>query len=262
MISMPEKLATELTPQLLDLADSIAADTWRNIEMLLEDEETDEATRALVRWSAALGTLALEVFESLVLLLRERKYRAAFMLARPLIDAHVRLRYYIVQARDVGRVPAKMEALRDWENDDRDLVGALDLYEPDEWADEEQQRIIDGFGGEGAAPRRAAFLSMCDFLEKTEEKENEYRWARAAWLAEGVLLRGERAIVGDLVDAGPPLVVHRASPKATGRAILFEAIWYVLDMMDSFGMVRGWAFGAVKARQDAIRLYLATKPPE
>jgi hypothetical protein len=33
-------------------------------------------------------------------------------------------------------------------------------------------------------------------------------------------------------------------------------------VMDSFGMVRGWAFGAVKARQDAIRLYLATKPPE
>lgn len=258
---MPETLATDLSPDLLALADSIASDSWRNIEMLLEEEETDEATRSLVRWSAALGTLALEVFESLVVLLRERKYRAAFMLARPLIDAHVRLRYYIIQARDVDKVPAKMDAVRDWNDDDGDLAGTLALYEPDEWADEEQQRIIDAFGNEEPS-RRRAFLSMCDFLEKTEEKENEYRWARAAWLAEGALVRGERAVMGDLIDPGPPLAVHRASPKATGRAILFEAIWYVLDMMDSFGMVRGWAFGAVKARQDAIRLYLATKPPE
>jgi hypothetical protein len=258
---MPEKLATDLSPEMFALADSIAADTWRNIEMLLEEGDADEATRALVRWSAALGTLALEVFESLVVLLRERKFRAAFMLARPLIDAHVRLRYYIVQAHDVQKVPAKMDAVRDWDGDDRDLVGSLALYEPDEWADEEQQRIIDAFGGEEPS-RRREFLSMCDFLEKTEEKENEYRWARAAWLAEGALLRGERAVLGDLIEAGPPLAVHRASPKATGRAILFESIWYVLDLMDSFGMVRGWAFGAVKARQDAIRLYLATKPPE
>ncbi len=258
---MPEALATELTPQLFELADSVASDTWRNIEMLLEDEVDDEATRALVRWSAALGTFALEVFESLVVLLRERKYRAAFMLARPLIDAHVQLRYYIIQARDVAKVPAQMEAVHDWNANERDLVGTLAFYEPDEWADEEQQKIIDTFGGE-ESPRRRTILTMCDFLEKHEEKENEYRWARAAWLAEGALVRADRAVAGDLVDVGPPLAVHRASPKATGRAILFEAIWYVLDMMDSFGMVRGWAFGAVKARQDAIRLYLATKPPE
>jgi len=258
---MPEKLATELTPQLLELADAVAADTWRNIELLLEDEVSDDATRALVRWSAALGVLALDVFEALVVLLRERKHRPAFMLARTLIDAHVRLRYYIIQAREVGRVPAEMEAVRDWDAADRDLVEALDLYEPDEWADEEQQRIIEAFGGDEPS-RRPAFLAMCDYLEQKEEKENEYRWARAAWLAEGALIRGDRAVAGDLVDAGPPLAVHRASPKATARPILFEAIWYVLDVMDSIGMVRGWAFGAVKARQDAIRLYLATKPPE
>jgi hypothetical protein len=257
---MPEKVSAELTPQLLELADAVAADTWRNIEMLLEDEVQDEATRALTRWAAALGVLALDVYESLVVLLREGKHRAAFMLARTLIDAHVRLRYYVVQARAVEMKPDEMDAVRDWAAE-RDLTGALRLYEPDEWADEEQQRIIELFGGDEPA-RRRAFLEMCDYLEKTEEKENEYRWARAAWLAEGALVRGDRAVAGDLIDAGPPLAVHRSSPTATGRALLFEATWYLLDVMDSIGMVRGWAFGAVKARQDAVRLYLATKPPE
>ena len=260
MISMPEKLSAALTPQLVELADAVAVDTWRNIELLLEDEVKDDATRALTRWSAALTVLALDVYESLVVLLREGRHRAAFVLARTLIDAHVRLRYYIVQARAVGMAPAQMHAVRDWDAD-RDLVGAMRLYEPDEWADEEQQRIIDAFAAEEPS-RRRAFLEMCDYLERTEEKENEYRWARAACLAEGALGRGDRAVAGDLVDPGPPLAVHRESPTATARALLFESTWYLLDVMDSIGMVRGWAFGAVKARQDAIRLYLSTKPPE
>src|SRR5581483_12160295 len=101
-------------------------------EMLLEDDVSDDATRALTRWAAALSVLALDVYESLVVLLREGKHRAAFMLARTLIDAHVRLRYYVVQARAVGMAPGKMDAVRDWAAD-RDLTGALRLYEPDEW---------------------------------------------------------------------------------------------------------------------------------
>lgn len=248
---------SELDPQLAESANNLGADTWRNIELLLEDEPGDEAQQSLVRWSAYLSTLALEVFEAIVVLLGAGKTRAAFMLARTLIDYHVRLRYYVVQARDVERDPEKMAAVRDWNA--AELEPELPLYEPDEWPDESMQRIFDTLGVEGT-PRKRAFLEMCAFLEEKENKENEYRWAQAAWLVEGTLLHGDRSVAADVL-AGPDRV-HRASPTATPRSLLFEAMWYVLDMVDTIGMIRGWAFGAVKARQDAIKLYLATKPEE
>jgi hypothetical protein len=254
-------VAGELTPPLRELGEALVADAWRNVELLLEDEVTDESQRVLVRWSAYLGVLALDVFDAIVVLLREDKLRAAYMMARTLIDLHVRLRYYIVQSRTVGGATADMHAARDWSVTGRDLTGEIDPYEPDEWDDAAQQRIVDVLGAD-EMPRKRAFLEMCEFLEHQEEKENEYRWARAAWLMEGALVRGDRALAGDVVGTGAKVTVHRTSPTATARSIFFEAVWYVLDIMDSFGMVRGWAFGAVKARQDAIRLYLATKPEE
>jgi hypothetical protein len=258
---MPETLAPsgELTPALRELGDALVADAWRNVELLLEDDIADDTQRALVRWSAYLGVLALDVFDAIVVLLREQKLRAAYMLARSLIDYHVRLRYYIVQSRAAGG--GEIHALRDWTASERGLAGEIDPYEPDEWADDAQERIVTVLGAE-ETPRKRAFLEMCEYLEKQEDKENEYRWARAAWLMEGALVRGDRALAGDVVGDGIDVSVHRSSPTATARSIFFESVWYVLDIMDSFGMVRGWAFGAVKARQDAIKLYLATKPEE
>jgi hypothetical protein len=247
----------ELDPKLAQSAGNLSSDTWRNIELLLEDEAGDPAQASLVRWAAYVSTLALEVFDAIVVLLNAGKTRAAFILARSLIDYHVRLRYYVVQAREVEHVPEKMAAVRDWSS--TELESTLPLYEPDEWPDEGMQRIFDTLGAD-SPPRKRAFIDMCAYLEEHEKKENEYRWAQAAWLVEGTLARGERAVAADVLNGAS--AVHRESPTATSRSVLFEAMWYVLDIVDTIGMIRGWAFGAVKARQDAIKLYLATKPEE
>jgi hypothetical protein len=231
-----------LTPPMRRLAEGVLADLGRNLEMLAAEPAPDAAHAALARWAAHLGGLAADVFEALVVLLDAGKTRAAYVLSRALIDQHVRLRYYVVQAREAAYAAGAVDAVRDW--DGPRIDDSVSLYEPDEWSDEEQQRIGDAFG---AAPPHAEQLRVwCAYLEEHEKNENAYRWARAAWLVEEALGRGDPAFAGDGAGDAP--------------TIFFDALWYVLDLMDSVGMIYGWAYGAVKNRQDAIKLYLTVKP--
>lgn len=240
---MLDVIETELTAEMRALAAALVADLERNLEMLAAQDESDPARTALASWAAYLGGLAAETFAGVVALLAAGKPRAGYMLARALIDQHVRLRYYIVQAREVAHAPAAMDAIRDWDARSGD-ASAIALYEPDEWSDEEQETIATTFGA--ARPHAEQLRAWCDYLEEHEKKENEYRWAQSAWLVESALLRGDRAFAG---DAAPQL-----------PTVFFDAVWYLLDLMDSVGLVYGWAYGAVKNRQDAIKLYLKVKP--
>lgn len=244
----------EMTPATVALARALVADFERNLAFLCDETAAAAgAPGAQFRWSLALGTLALDAFESVVALLEAGKTRAAYMLLRPLVEYHVRLRRY---AKDAALAQADWEARAD-------LGAVANLFEPDEW-DDDAQAAIDAALLERESAHAGAFRAACEQLEELEKKENEYRWARSAWLVEGAFQRGERAVADDLVtiaEDGVPQI-HRASRAASARTIFFEAVWYLLDVMDSFGLVRGWVYGAVKARQDAVKLYLAGKPKE
>jgi hypothetical protein len=261
----------DMTPDLMAFADGLVADFAQNLEYLAaEAPPAGSPEHARFGWSLALGTLALDTFESLVTLLAAGKTRAAYMLVRPLIATRVRLRAYV---KDGER------ALADWNARELSLAGVTSLFEPDEWDDEGHASIEAAFAHR-EVENAADFAADCAFLSEVEKREGElrwaraavlpedvdasaveYGWARAAWLVSGAFARGDRAIVSDLVslDAAGHVSYTRNSTQADTRAIFFESVWYLLDVMDSFGMVRSWVYGAVKQRQDAIELYLAGK---
>jgi len=61
----------------------------------------DDFETYLVAWAIVLGVLAVDSFRAILTLLRDNQVRASYMLSRTLIDYHVRLRYYVKDARPI-----------------------------------------------------------------------------------------------------------------------------------------------------------------
>ena len=215
---------------LFAFADGVLADVRTNLALLAE-----EAPAGDERWGDAvqLGRLAAETFEAIVTLLRADQVRPAYVLIRTLIELRVRLSHRVRLGEGDGTPFV--------------LPPGAGAYEPDEWDDDARTAIEEALEPREAA-HAAAFTAMCAALERAEANDHDYRWARSTRLITSALGRGEPA----LLAAGP----------APARLLVFEALWYVLDVMDAFALVRGWAYGAVSSRNETTRRYLALKPPE
>jgi hypothetical protein len=62
-----------LPPHILDFCERLASTFWENIELLHRDSGYDELTASLYDWAIVHGVLALDVFESVCVLLNIKK---------------------------------------------------------------------------------------------------------------------------------------------------------------------------------------------
>jgi hypothetical protein len=100
----------------------------RSINHVISNLPTDDFDDYLSNWAVSLGVLAHDVLRSCIALLKLTHVRAAYMLQRPLLDYHLRLRYYIIQSkgprkkwlnkgrRNIKNYLAQCHAYQDWKN--------------------------------------------------------------------------------------------------------------------------------------------------
>jgi len=263
-------------------AGEVADALWENIGLLRDNPQGDRLQRYLFLWALYLSLATLDVFESVVILLRARRIRAANMLSRALSDYDVRLRYYIVQGQsplqgfkrnpqvELRHFVDQTYAARDWENAENKLVSNMSKYEPDAWPEEARASLLAAV----TAPQPThgqRFTIMCDFL-KTHEADalhllpfcrdglsSRYQNAKAVWAMQSAYLHGDQAARTDFVedeDAESGPTIHRKAPGDFSRTILFTSINNALEVMHSIGLVRGWALSVEKLRHRAGELWL------
>jgi hypothetical protein len=221
--------------------------------------------RSIIRgWAIVLGVLALDVFQSIVLLLDNEKRRGASMLARALVDYDVRLRYYIVQALpaiegfrknstiDVKHILDQMHAVEDWNNADASLLlGVVNGYD-DEFISEKAKKGLEDLISRNENRLGRDFSSMHRFLLENEKRIRgvmphaagslllEYRNMKPNWHMQSAFLHGDQAILTDVThydDRGRDTPILWTSPIDGNRTIAFTAITHVIRILRSFSMI-------------------------
>jgi hypothetical protein len=256
---------------------------WENVELLKSDTGYDNLNAYLYLWAIYLGVMALESFEGMMALLRAGKPRAANMLSRTLIDYNVRLRYYVIQALaslDASQLDLTLQreevlkrfhAARDWENAGPKLASILTRYAPEDWPDENRDALLMS-QAEQARTYQQRFSDMRAFLFKNEadvrellpwlreDVEKRCKNAEVVWLVQSAFIHGDQAASTDVVatkEGKNSFDVHRSQSYDSRKVIFFTAANHVLDIMDSFGLIRGWALSVVKLRDDLAMLWFS-----
>lgn len=236
-----------------------------NIEILARRTNADETERHLVAWAIVLGVLALETFEAIVVLIRADKLRAAFMLGRALMEYHVRLRYYILQAKPVierhkikpyseARLCKKIHAIRDYKNADAKVANVLHKHRLGYLSDSERAEILKQVA-KSETLYEQQFKLMGDVVAKDDPDVWEVGYGE--FKMQSAFLHGDQAVISDVFgdENATERVVHLKSPAITALLLLAENAWFFTRMMSSFGLVHGWAYGAVYARQKGKELF-------
>jgi hypothetical protein len=277
----PTEVGMVLPDEVMSYGNDVANKLWENIQLTEADDSYDELTAYIYRWTIYLSVLALDVYESVLDLLRNNKLRAANMLTRPLIDYDVRLRYYVVQsakargalARDASiklkHLCEHVDACGDWDNATFKLASILRLYDPADWPAEQSAPLLKILA-RNEKTRERHFRDMCAFLEKKEAKRRQimpifsdqiserYRAIIPQWLMQSAFLHGDQAAASDVIedpDNPADSNVHRTSAGATPWVIFFTATLHTLEIIESISILRGWAIGLEQARNGATDLW-------
>jgi hypothetical protein len=144
----------EITPEHWAFVEQTIPDFKFNLDLLAKRTNKDDIERHLSAWAIVLGVLALETFEAILLLIRDEKLRAAFMLSRALTEYHVRLRFYILQAKPIAEsnrqkpipeehMKRQIHAIRDYKNADAKIADVLHKYRIEYVSDASASRFCD-----------------------------------------------------------------------------------------------------------------------
>ena len=274
----------KLTAPMMEYCSELSTLFWDNIELLHGDTPTNPLESYLYDWAIVLGTLALDVFESAVLLLEHGKVRAANMVTRALADYNVRLRYYIVQSCaprrgfedhpevDIDHFKAQMHAAKDWDNADVNLLGIVSRYDTADWP-EDARDAIDRMISSGETAREMGFKTMLCYLEENEARERHvlpilqaglerhYHAMIPNWQMQSAFLHGAQAVVTDVIEIAEGERtgrISRGSPFGTIRPVLFTAINHMIDLISSFAQLRGLVFGEVSLANKAALLWVSS----
>jgi hypothetical protein len=255
----------EITPEQWALVEQMIPDFKINLELLAERKNENEIERYLAAWAIVLGVLALEVFEAILILLRADKLRAAFMLCRALAEYHVRLRFYILQAKPIAEsnrrkpIPEEhlhqqIQAIRDYKNADAKIANLLHQHRLEYVSEVERIEILRQIE-KSETLHEQHFREMCEAVAKEDAAVWEIGYAEFK-LQSAFMQRDQMAITDVMgVDDGTSPVVHLKSPAVSSLTLLAEATWFLTRIMDSFGRVHGWAYGAVDAHRRGTRLF-------
>jgi hypothetical protein len=208
-----------------------------DLELLAERKNKDDIERHLAAWAIVLGVFALETFEAILLLLRAGKLRAAFMLCRALTEYHVRLRYYIIQAKPIAEsnsreaIPYKhlllqVHAIRDYKNADAKIAKVLHEYRLAYVSEAERIEILRQIE-KNETLHEQHFREMCEVVASEDAAVWEIGYAQ--FKLQSAFMHGDQMAITDVMgveDRTPP-VAHLRSPAISPLTVLAEATWFL-----------------------------------
>lgn len=273
-----------LLPNYLAYCAKLARIFWDDLQLFQGESPSSELDGYLYDWSIVLGVLALDAFESIATLLDDSKVRAAYMLTRAVAEYDVRLRYYVVQSKelrdahrakpqvDIDYLKGQMRAARDWENAPVKLANRLSLYDASILSSEARVEIEQVLRS-GQNITVTPFIEMLDFLLEHESKilgvlpmfredlAFRYRNMRPEWYLTSALLHGDQVIITDVLEFDSGIktgTIFRRAAEGRARTILFTAIDHMCRFLRTFGMIRTWVPYEESLRDEAGELYRAT----
>jgi len=225
------------------------------IEHVISNRPKDDFDDYLSSWAVNLGVLAHDILCSCIALLKLNRVRAAYMLQRPLLDYHLRLRYYVIQStesrnkwlakgrRSSKNYLAQCHAYQDWRNaEDKiyDIIrkqGAKAL----ENIPEHERRKTQAKLRKNRKVLTRRISHMC------EVTSNET--LGSLYLENQILsahLHGDQVTIIDTIREGDiakgTLSVFWQSERFKPYIILANAFAYCHEIMVSIEMIRGWCY--------------------
>lgn len=253
-----------VTQAQLDFADWFSVQFKAAIEHLIAGDAKDEFEEYLVIWAVNLGVLALDVFEAVVLLLKANKERSAYIVSRALLDYHIRLRYYVIEAEAVRseflatnrkhpkNYLQKMQAYQDYTNTEDKLFAIIKGRDRHEWGDiseKEQQRILRKMEKVGNIHSRRVHEML-----KTAEPKSVGDYYSHHQFQSGYL-HGDQITFVDTIKSGTVaeknIEVNWESQRLSGHITLGDSFLWCYEMLTSIEMFRGWAYAKDAAFQKA-----------
>lgn len=247
--------------------EEFTASFQRAIEHVLWNPPKDQFDDMLSDWAIHLGILAHDVLGSLIALLRLGRVRSAYMLQRPLLDYHLRLRYYVKQSEEPkkkwiakGRRSLKnylqqCHAYKDWRNAEDKVYDVIAKRGPsirglDELPDDLKQSVTKKLTKKKEILTRRTW-EMC--------KAAEDPTYGSFYLENQVLsahLHGDQmAIIDTMRRDGPSgdLRLRWETESLKAYPILGNAYIYCYEFLCSIEMFRGWSYAKDGSYAQAFR---------
>lgn len=228
-----------------------------SIENLAANKPEDTFDEYLSIWAVNLGVLAHDVFRSVTLLLKQGEVRTAYMLSRPLLDYHIRLRYYVIQSREpkekwiannrrsIKNYLKRTDAYKDWNNAREKIFSILAKRSQQEWGDiasDDRARIEATLKAE-----KEVFSRRIDYMLEIAqpEKRGDYyshHQLQSAFL-HGDQVTAVNTMEKQTVDGEETLELHWNDKKFSPRITLGDSYLWCYEILASIEMFRGWAYG-------------------
>jgi hypothetical protein len=241
----------------------------RSIEHVISSPPADDFDDYLSSWAVNLGVLAHDVLCSTISLLKLNHVRAAYMLQRPLLDYHLRLRYYIIQSkrprekwitkgrRSTKNYLSQCHAYKDWRNaEDKiyDIIKKQGSKALEAMPEGERRKTQAKLRKERKVLTRR-ISHMCDVTS------NET--LGSLYLENQILsahLHGDQVTIIDTIRSGDiakgTLSVCWQSERFKPYIILANAFAYCHEFMASIEMIRGWCYAKDSSFEEGFRRML------
>lgn len=187
------------------------------------------------------------------------------MLSRALLDYHIRLRYYIVEGfalRDewiakrhkrIKNYLQRMQAYQDYHNTEDKLFAIVKGRNTHVWGDiseSDKRRIVEKLQKEYTVYSRR----VDEMLKKAEPKSVGDYYAHHKF--QSGYLHGDQITFIDTIKSGTVaernMELNWESQRLSGRITLGDAYLWCHEMLHSFEMIQGWAYGKEAAFKRAF----------
>lgn len=240
----------------LEFADWFAGVFKSAIEHVISGDAKDEFGEYLVVWAVNLGVLALDVFESVVLLLKANKGRSAYMVSRALLDYHIRLRYYVVEGlkvrekwiakkrKHIKNYLQQMQAYQDYHNTEDKLFAIIKGRNTQTWGDiseDDKERIIEKLKAENKIHSRRVYEMLKTAAPKSVGDYYAHHQFQSGYLHGDQITLVDTIKSGTVVDHN--LQVNWDSQRLSTHITLGDSYLWCYEMLKSVEMFQGWAYG-------------------
>lgn len=240
-----------LTEEQFSFADEYAERFRQAVDYMVDRNPEDQFDNILSCWAIALGTLAYDVYKSIILLLRNGQDRTAWMLARSSVEYHVRLRYYIKQAADPWerwkssnrKSPLnglrQTKAYQDWDNafDKSHAILRNRPLDLSRFPDDVRSQFIQLLEGEKTTLSQNTKHMMDAVFDNETVRLDLY----AAHLFRSAYLHGDQIIIIDVIEGKDGKVVVPWGTSGASPLHTFTEVFYCMqEMLVSMKMLAGW----------------------
>ena len=270
MTDFEEPLRIDLDEKQVAFSERLCDSFWKNIEIMSSNADRIEHRRYLRIWAIYLGILALEDFESVIILAKSNKQRSIMTLLRDIIGYHFRLRYYAIQGLpiiegwnksaglDTSRFEEQVFAIRDMKNQKIKSAKLLRFW-AEKSENEELQKEINLIYLENSKTYEQCIGNMADYLKEKAPNEDEIEnliWLHNTWKWEACFSHADQVTMNFAIQFDENNHrIYRNSPTARYPTCVAEACFVMTEILKTFGMIDPFVYDLCALKFESAKAF-------